>query len=110
MKKKPKPAFGFTSEKELFLHLWGLSDKRCVISKAPLIGFLLTDKFWSMFMHVLSKGAYPGYRLNPDNIMIVHPDIHDLYDNRGKDQQDASGYDFSVVHERKEILKRQYYE
>lgn len=29
-----------------------------------------------MFAHVLPKGAYPAYRLNPDNIVLVLPEVH----------------------------------
>lgn len=108
-KKKPEPGFGFSSEKELFLHLWNNSNKRCAISGKTLEKFENTTRFWSMFAHILSKGAYPEYRLNPENVWIVHPDIHDLYDNRGSDKQEASGYDFDPLFREKERLKQQYY-
>jgi len=108
-KKKVKKAYGFASEKELFLYLWERSDKKCMISGKTLKHFEGTPKFWHMFAHILGKGAYPSYRLNPDNVWIVHPDVHDLYDNRGSDKQKKSEYDLSPMYKAKERLKKQYY-
>jgi len=32
-------------------------------------------------MHVLRKGAYTYFKLNPDNIRLGQPYVHDLVDN-----------------------------
>jgi hypothetical protein len=109
-KKKPKKAFGFDSEKDLFMYLWDNSDHKCRVSGKTLDMFFGTTRFWSMFAHILPKGRYPEYRLNPDNVWIVHPDIHDLFDNRSREMQDASGYDFNPLRQKKEQLKADYYE
>lgn len=106
--KKDKPAYGFDSQKSLFIALWVRSDKKCMISGRPLQEFWDTERFWSCFAHVLPKGAYPNYKLNPENIWIVHPDIHALYDQGTEKQREESGYDFAPLFAYKEALKQKY--
>jgi|SRR5690554_96126 len=107
--KNVKPAFGFSGEKELFLYLWdNLADKRCPISGKPLKSLENTSRFWACFAHILPKGLYGKFRLNPDNIMVVHPDVHSLIDAGTEEQRFNSGYDFSVFFNKKEELKRLY--
>ena len=98
----------FQNQRDLFKHIWYMCEGRCFV----------TDKYIplerstpSNFAHILSKGAYPKYKLNPDNIMFVVEDVHYLYDCRSK-QDLLNKYDNERVEEiysRKEKLKREYY-
>lgn len=103
-----KPAYGFTSQKDLFDWLWAQHDKKCPISKENLSKFEGRRLYWSCFAHILPKGLYTKYKLNPDNIMIVHPDVHTLYDQGTEEQRMASGWDFSPLFKARERLKQKY--
>lgn len=104
---KTKPAYGFASQVELFNDLWKKSDKRCPVSDRDLSLLEHTADYWSCFAHILPKGKYTRYKLNPDNIMIVHPEVHKLFDQGTIRQQQQSGWDFSPLHiKRAELLQK----
>lgn len=52
--------------------------------------------FWQ-FLHVLPKGSYPHYKLNPENILLGLPEEH------------AHQNQYEVFNKKFEELKRQYY-
>jgi hypothetical protein len=90
-----------TGEKKMFLEIWEEREHKCV----------LCDKFlgWEpnifYFSHILTKGAYPKFRLNKDNIMLNCMDCHIVWDNG-----DASKLkNHKEWKEKKEELKSQYY-
>ena len=68
--------FGFKTQIELFQHLWETQPHVCWLTGRPL-----KECEVSMFAHVLRKGKYTYFKLNPDNIRLLHPTIHDLVDN-----------------------------
>jgi hypothetical protein len=49
------------------------------------------------FLHVLSKGSYPGYKFNPDNILLALPDEHQRQEQ------------FPAFIEKRDQLRREYY-
>lgn len=61
------------------------------------------------FMHILAKGAYPRFRLKKDNILMVIPDIHELYDNGSKEYLLSVYPEAIIIFEEKELLKIEYY-
>lgn len=63
----------------------------------------------SAFAHILGKQAYPGYRLNPDNIILVDPDVHHYYDNSDKETLLKHYPNAGIIYERKEELKHKYH-
>lgn len=69
MKRKP------TGELVLFEAIWKSRPHVCQVTDQPIKHFSV-----SCFMHVLSKGAYPKFRLFDRNILLVMPDVHDKYD------------------------------
>lgn len=70
-KKIPKA----TGELALFQAIWNTRPHICQVSGNPIKEFDVR-----CFMHVLSKKAYPAYRLFDKNILLVTPDIHHEYD------------------------------
>ncbi len=77
--------FGFESQIEMFKTLWdNASDKQgnvmCSFTGERLNKFYGTDVWYSCFSHVLPKGKYTYFRLNPENIRIVLPDFHKIID------------------------------
>lgn len=61
------------------------------------------------FMHILSKGAYPRYRLNKDNIYMVIPDIHLAYDSGSREYLLSLWPKAKIIYELKDELKTAYH-
>lgn len=93
-----------TGELKLFLEIYSERKGICEVT-GEQIKFNVNN-----FAHILSKGAYGKYRLNPFNIAHVKPEIHHLYDNRGKEALLSNYPEAEVIYERKERLKQQYYQ
>lgn len=79
--KKPIPKVsdkrqGGSGELILFKAIWSTRPHRCEVTKKVIKDFDIR-----CFMHVLSKGAYPAFRLLDKNILLVTPEIHNEYDN-----------------------------
>lgn len=74
----PKP----TGELALFQAIWATRQHICQVSGEPIKEFDIR-----CFMHVISKKAYPAYRLFDKNILLVTPDIHHEYDFGNKSKE-----------------------
>lgn len=61
-----------TGEKELFFRIWEERPHYCFVTGQ----WLGHEPDIRMFAHVLPKGGYPRYRLNPENIVLVKPEVH----------------------------------
>ena len=86
----------FKNQKELFEYIWKTRPHVSEISGDPL--YPKGHSLWHwQFLHVLSKQAYPSFKLNPDNIMLA------TYGEHLKQEE------FEVFRNRKEELKRIYY-
>lgn len=92
-----------TGELALFKQIYEERGKKCEITGA-YIPFRV-----SSFMHILSKGGYPKFRLNPENIMHVRVHIHHLYDNCGQDKLLTAYPSAWRIYEKKQQLKQQYH-
>lgn len=90
-------------ELSLFLDLYKERGDRCQIT-GEWIAFNV-----SCFMHILSKGAYESYRLNPANILIVKKEIHELYDCSSKEKLLKEYPNASIIYELKDQLRYEYY-
>ncbi len=87
----------FKNQKELFEWIW---ENRPHVSE--ISGKLLPHKghpqwHWC-FAHLLSKGAFPSLKLDPENIMLMLPSEHEKQESFEKFQQ------------RKQELKERYYQ
>jgi hypothetical protein len=78
------PDFGFDTQVKMFKHVYFKARKpiKCLIS-----GRFITDcmegpiEHWVRFYaHILPKGKYTYWRLNPRNIIMLHPEAHALVD------------------------------
>ena len=86
----------FKNQKEMFDWIW---DNKPHISELTGKPLLPKSSFtWHhQFAHILSKGTYPKWRLNPNNIMIVRPEEH------------AKQESYPEFIEKREEMKREYY-
>lgn len=106
-KKKP------TGEKELFDDIWEDRVHKSFISGKPLDQYHGTDFYVNMFAHVLAKGKYPKFRLEPENIVLLTPEEHTLLDHgtiaqRKKYSEENLWVDWDKLFEHREYLKEKY--
>jgi hypothetical protein len=71
----------FTSQIELFKYKWDNSTKRCYVTGECLKKYEGGSKFLNLFAHVLRKSAFKEFRLYPNNIVLLSPEIHTMFDN-----------------------------
>ena len=95
---------GGTGELAVFKEIWEQSNKCSFLSSAPLAQYENTKYFFSLFAHVLPKKKYPELRLCKDNIVLLTPQEHFLYDFGTHQQRANSQYNWDKIEERKKIL------
>lgn len=89
-----------TGEYAMFIEIWNERPHYSEVS-----GRYLGDEMNVQYMsHILSKGAYPGFRLNPDNIMLKTAEEHAEWEFGNTDHPM-----WDKVKEKKEQLKYKYY-
>ena len=105
-------SFGFSSQLEMMMSVV-YSASRPIF--CPISGRNITDYFkgepgeWvSCCAHILNKGRWPLFKLNPANIMLISPEAHRLVDQGTEVQIIATGWDFSPFYTRQEQLKLEY--
>lgn len=86
----------FKTQSEMFDWIRQNREWKSEISGKPLVEKGHMMYHWQ-FAHVLSKGAYPRYRLNEENIMLMTWEEHQSQEH------------YPEFQERKEKLKQQYY-
>jgi hypothetical protein len=84
LKSTIKQQWGFVNQKQMFNFVWETREHKCQITGVGLDSVPESKYVW-MFAHILAKGRYTYYRLNPQNILLVHPDVHVLVDNFTQD-------------------------
>ena len=76
-----KAYFGFKTQIEMFDYIWETQPHVCWLTGRPLKYNKGDDKWVNQMGHVLRKGTYTYFKLNPDNIRLLDPAMHDLVDN-----------------------------
>ena len=108
------PDFGFESQQELFAWLWEEAKDNngiviCPYTNERLNRFYNTDMWWSCFAHILAKGKYTYWKLNPLNVKVVSPDFHHIVDQGNSlDRANHPNWRFDLWDKRKEELKIEY--
>ena len=110
------PNFGFESEIDMFNHLWEEAKNEkgqviCPYTNEKLNRFYNTLKYFSCFAHVLPKGRYTYWKMNPINVEVVFPEFHRIVD-QGTFQDRAAHpmWRFDAWDKKREELKIQYQE
>lgn len=91
-----------TGELALFKTLLEVRGNKSQISGESLIGF---DIRW--FSHILSKGAYPSFRLFDRNIVLKTAREHELWETQKHKLKELPEWEW--VFEREQELKELYY-
>ena len=97
-----------TGELVMFKEIWAERKHVSFITGKPLGEF----NVW-FFAHVLSKGSSPKFRLKKENIVLLTPKEHVLFDNGSKENRDKYGNDntcsWQPLYDLKDKLKSEYY-
>lgn len=104
-----KESFGFSSQIEMFNQIWLDRPHICQISGSNL-DLVPESKFFWMFAHILNKKNYPLWKLNPQNILLLHPDVHYCVDNFTEDMRKKHNYDFDKWFVLVNFMKQKYLE
>lgn len=102
-------SFGFINQKEMFDFVWSSREHKCQISGSNL-DLVPKDKYHWMFSHILAKKNYPFFKLNPENILLVSPDVHYCVDNFTEDMRKKHDYDFDKWFILVNFMKQKYLE
>lgn len=110
LKHELQRSFGFTNQKQMFDFVWSTREHKCQISGSNLDLVPENRRHWTM-AHIIPKGLYPMFKLNPDNILLISPEAHQLVDNFTEDLREKHkhiNFDlwFSLVEKKKEEYKR----
>lgn len=90
-------------ELQLFIQIW---NERPHISEVS--GKRLGEFNVCFFSHILTKGAYPGFRLTPENIVLKTCEEHQDWEFRAHTLRDKPEWNW--IFEKKEKLKQEYYQ
>lgn len=79
---------GFKSQVELFKHIWEDRIHTCYVTGEDLDKYNTPVHFLSIFAHVLSKAKakHPEFKLYSNNLVMVTPRVHELFDKGSLDQ------------------------
>jgi len=85
-------SFGFEDQSTLFDWLWENAKDVCGRVFCEFTGeglnqFYNTSLYYNCFAHVLPKGRYTYFKLNPANIKIVFPEFHRIIDQGSRDKR-----------------------
>ena len=109
--KEKKQASG---QYEMFLEIWNERPHVSFVSGKPLDKWFGGKLFVNLFAHVLSKGAFPKYKLNKENIVLLTPFEHTLYDTCSENMREVYGIensaDWQKLYDLKQNLTTKYYE
>ena len=86
----------FRNQKEMFNYIWETRPHISEVSGKPLLPKGDFKWHWC-FAHILPKGAYPKWKFNSDNIMLMLPDEHEKQNT------------FQVFNDKYAEMKRKYY-
>jgi hypothetical protein len=107
-------SFGFDNQTDLFNWLWEDAQNEkgevfCKYTGEKLNRFYNTEMWFSCFSHVLPKGKYTYWKLNPKNIDVVFPEFHRIEDQGTSiDRANHPTWRFDLRNARVEEMRIQY--
>jgi len=94
------------NQAHLFSIIWEEREHKSEISGLPLHGKGHSQWHWQ-FSHILPKGLYPSYRLKKENIILMTPEEHQLWEFKRHKIKDQEKWKF--LFELQEKLKEEYH-
>ena len=86
----------FKNQIEMYRYIWETRDHISELTGKPLLNQNHPQWVWQ-FLHILPKGTYPKYKLNPDNIILGLPEEHETQEG------------FLKFQDKKQELMQEYY-
>ena len=108
--------FGYTNQLDMFYDLWQKARNEngeiiCPFTGEVLNGFKHRNNWLTCFAHVLPKGRFTYWKLNPANIRIVYPYFHMAVDQgSSSDRARHPKWRFDLWDQEVEKLKKEYEE
>ena len=98
------------SQIDMFREIWNEMPKPrvCPVSGMMLDHYEGKDNFHWLFAHVLPKGKYPKAKLDKENIVVVHPKVHTLFDQGAEEQRAKFDWNWDYLYKKREELKKKY--
>lgn len=105
--------FGFSTQIELFKKVYWDHEKPVI---CPVSGRNITkcieapiNLFVQHCAHILPKGKYTYWRLNPRNIRLLHPEAHWVIDQGTQEDKDARpDWNWEAWYKEVEVAKKEY--
>jgi hypothetical protein len=76
-----KESWGFTSQVELFKYVWSNAPTYICQFTGEDLSKIKGQRWFSCFLHILRKGNYTYFKLNPSNLVLGSPEFHTCVDN-----------------------------
>lgn len=117
-KKKPKPIKARSDkyqygQKDLFCKIWLTRPPKSFITGYDLSRWGNGSMFFSLFAHVLPKGKYPELKLKEENIVLLTPNEHALFDQGTEEKREEYARlnptcDWEKLYDYREVLKKKF--
>lgn len=101
----PKPLYKVTGELALFQSIWATRPHTCSVCDKKLHDFQV-----GFFSHILTKNAFPRFRLFAENIVIKCLDCHRLYEHKTNNDLIKMSSRWVPIVELHDLLITKYYE
>ncbi len=114
-----KRQWGYASQPKMFEALWETALKEgkgkviCPFTNINLTSYAERDMSYYLccFAHILPKGKYPLWKLNPNNVLIVAPLFHKIVDQgRSSDRLEYANWNWDGWDVLVELKKIEYKE
>jgi len=102
--------WGFKSQVDLFNHLWDSYPHYCWYTGKSLVKFRDNkDMRYRCCAHIIPKGKFPLFKLNEENVRLVHPDFHRIVDQGTQEERDDHPlWRFGFWDQEVERMKKEY--
>jgi hypothetical protein len=103
--------WGFKSQVDLFEHIWAVSPHKCRFTGEDLKRYRGTKMENNCCAHLLRKGTYSLFKLNPENVVLAYPEFHRIVDQgTSDDRRKHPQWNFALWDQMVEHMKKEYEE
>jgi len=107
------PDFGFSSQIAVFKHVYFKVRKpvKCLVSGRDITDCMNgpITQWIKYFAHILPKSLYTYWKFNPRNIIMLHPDVHQIFDQGTQEDRDKHpDWDWASLDADVEFAKEEY--
>lgn len=104
----PNTESEITSQVDLFRKVWESRPHFSEISGEPLERYNGVNLLLNCFAHILPKGRFPLFKYREENIILLTPEEHHLFDFGTVEQRERTGKNWDKLYQKIEYLKVEY--